>query len=246
MVCEWCWLGTMEYAAAWTLQERLAGDVALGVRPPMLLLLEHPHTYTLGRRANKANLLWNDEQRARMGVRVFEVDRGGDITYHGPGQLVGYPILALAPPGWLGSRLPQADFIGYVRKLEALLITTLAGFGIAAGTIAGKTGVWVSPTSDGSADGWDPSAISPGKIASIGVKIDVKGISRHGFALNIAPDRVYWDGIIPCGLEGVSMVSMADFIHPEPPTAKVAGVLALQFGSVFNATMKEISVPDLS
>ena len=127
-VCEVIRLGLAPYREAWALQAHLAGEIAAGKRAPILLLLEHPHTFTFGRRGNPANLLWNDTELARKGVEVHWVDRGGDVTYHGPGQLVGYPLLPLAPIGWMAGeqRIPRADYVSYLRKLEEALILALA------------------------------------------------------------------------------------------------------------------------
>ena len=128
-------LGVIEYETAWRLQEKLAGEIAAGERPPTLLLLEHPHTYTFGRRGNIENLLWDEAELASRGIALHWVDRGGDVTYHGPGQLVGYPCCKLSANGLhrdpaSGSpRLPQADYVGYVRKLEQALILGLACLG---------------------------------------------------------------------------------------------------------------------
>ena len=145
------WLGQIDYHRAWDLQSRLAAQIAAGTQPPTLLLLEHPHTYTIGRRGGQDHILWDVNQRTQAGVTVVEVDRGGDITYHGPGQLVGYPLLPLASPGWQGERLPQADFVGYLRRLEDVLIQTLAAFGLLAERRAGLTGVWLPPETRGHA-----------------------------------------------------------------------------------------------
>jgi len=219
------WLGQMAYLPAWQLQDQLALEIAAGKRPPTLLLLEHPHTYTIGRRGQAGNLLWDQARLEARSIKVYDVDRGGDITYHGPGQLVGYPLLPLAPGDWGQQRIPQADFVGYVRRLETALINALAGFGLKAMVRAGLTGVWVE----------GPPA---GKIASIGVKVDSHGISRHGFALNIAPDRSYWEGIVPCGLAGVAMVALEDYLQPVPDTASIAPAVAGAIGQVFDYTLK--------
>ena len=227
-------LGKVDYEAALKLQEQLAARVARGDAPPTLLLLEHPHTFTLGRRASLENLLWDQDELDRRGVSIHWVDRGGDITYHGPGQLVGYPILPLARPGWQGDRLPQSDFVGYLRKLEETLIQTLLSWNIVSGQVAGKTGVWIQPDMASRCPRCDPAKLkSPAKIASIGVKIDVKGVSRHGFALNIDPDPAYWQGIVPCGLSGVTMISLADLLGEAPPMTDVMDKVELAFRDVF-------------
>ncbi len=231
-------LGLTPYDEAWRLQERLASAIAAGQCPPTLLLLEHPHVFTLGRRATGENLLWDEEVRAQKEVEVRWVDRGGDITYHGPGQLVGYPLIPLAPLGWQENRLPEADFVGYVRKLEEMLIGTLASFGLAAIQRPGLTGVWIAPEEIRRCR---PSLSiqqnAPAKIASIGVKIDVHGVTRHGFALNVAPDMSYWQGIIPCGLDGVTMISMSELVQPPPAMNEVIECVIGSFNRVFGYQM---------
>lgn len=232
-------LGTVDYAAAWKLQEQTAGDVGRGERPPTLFLLQHPHTFTLGRSAHAENLLWDPAELDRRGVTVHWVDRGGDITYHGPGQLVGYPILPLASPGWQGKRLPQIDFIGYLRCLEETLILALLKWGIVAGQVKGKTGVWIQPDMASRCPRCDPAKLkTPAKIASIGVKVDVHGVTRHGFALNIDPDPDYWQGIVPCGLPGVTMINLADLLGDPPPMDAVMDAVEETFGQVFGYRMQ--------
>jgi lipoate-protein ligase B len=239
---EWQWLGRVEYAEAWALQEQLAGEIAAGKRPATLLLLEHPHTYTFGRRGQAAHLLWDEATLAQKGVNVHWVDRGGDVTYHGPGQLVGYPLIPLAPPDWQAqangadaAHIPQTDFVGYVRKLEDTLIVTLSRYGLAAGQRPGLTGVWMPANAWAKCPRCDPRLKpAPVKIASIGVKVDARGISRHGFALNVDPDMSYWDGIIACGLDGVTMAAMADFLDPVPSLKEIAQVYARAFAEVFS------------
>ncbi|OGO66535.1 MAG: lipoyl(octanoyl) transferase [Chloroflexi bacterium RBG_19FT_COMBO_50_10] len=216
-------LGLMPYQQAWDLQAQLAGQVAAGEIPATLLLLQHPHTITFGRSGKAANLLWSEAELKQRGIEVFWVDRGGDITYHGPGQLVGYPLLplnidGLVPPPQPGSpHLPQADYIGYLRKLEQVLILALHQFGVQAERIKNLTGVWVNQS----------------KIAAIGVKVDARGISRHGFALNVAPDMSFWDAIIGCGLEGYSVTSLADLIPDPPPMQQVIHAVVSAFSQVF-------------
>ena len=143
-------LGLVDYEKAWKLQDEYAAEIAAGMRPPTLLLLEHPHVYTFGRRGQAENLLWNEAELRDKNVAVHWVDRGGDVTYHGPGQLVGYPIIPLSPipspPSPLPEgegRIPDADYVGYVRRLEKTLIVALARLGVVAGQRSGKTGVWV-------------------------------------------------------------------------------------------------------
>jgi len=211
-------LGLIEYETAWRLQDEYAAEIAKGIRPPTLLLLEHPHVYTFGRKGHAENLLWGEEQLKQKGISIHWVDRGGDVTYHGPGQLVGYPLL---PLGKLDTenKLPEADYVGYVRKLEKTLITALSRLGVESGQRSGLTGVWIQKK-------------KPAKIAAIGVKVDVRGVSRHGFALNVNPDMEYWDGIIACGLSE-PVVSLAKLIDPTPSMAKVKEEVIAAFCEVF-------------
>lgn len=200
--------GLMEYQAAWDLQNRLAAEIAKNSRPPTLLLVEHPHTFTFGRKGEAAHLLWDETELTRRGIRVHWVDRGGDVTYHGPGQLVGYPLLKLA----------DNNHVGYVRKLEKTLILALAQMGLVAGQVSGLSGVWIQPEIASRCPRCTPAQRGkPAKIAAIGVKVDAHNVTRHGFALNVEPQMEYFNGIIPCGIAGYGVVSMAELL-PEPPS----------------------------
>jgi lipoate-protein ligase B len=239
VVCQVRRLGTIPYVQAWGLQNELATEIAQGIRPPTLLLLEHPHTYTFGRRGQASNLLWDEAELARRGVEVHWVDRGGDVTYHGPGQLVGYPLLPLGKLDPSG-RLPQTDFVGHLRRIEDALIRAVSRFGLVTGQITGLTGVWIQPDVASRCVHCPPAARrKPSKLASIGVKIDVNGVSRHGLALNVDPDMSYWDGIVPCGLSEYSMVSLADLLEPAPSMESVIEAVIDGFGSAFGMTMVE-------
>jgi len=224
-------LGLMPYQPAWDIQIQLAGQVAAGEIPPTLLLLEHPHTFTFGRRGQAANLLWSESELKRRGVEVYWVDRGGDVTYHGPGQLVGYPLVPLNINGLVASTpadsstLPQADYIGYLRKLEQVLIQALHHFGVKGERIKNLTGVWVNGS----------------KIAAIGVKVDSHGITRHGFALNVAPDMSFWDGIIGCGLSGYSVTSLAILLSSPPSMQQVIQAVVAAFEDVFEVACQLVS-----
>ncbi len=225
-------LGLIEYETAWKLQDEYAAQIAVGDRHPTLLLLEHPHVYTFGRRGHAENLLWGEEQLKQKRIAVHWVDRGGDVTSHGPGQLVGYPLL---PLGQVNSenKIPQADYVGYVRKLEKTLIAALARLGVAAGQRSGLTGVWVQPDVHSRCTRCKPvDRQKPAKIAAIGVKVDARGISRHGFALNVIADMDYWDGIIACGLSE-PVVSLADLVSPVPSMEKVKAEVLSAFREVF-------------
>src|SRR5258708_7776688 len=251
-VCDVIDLGLIEYQAAWKLQETYALEIANGVRPPTLLLVEHPHVYTFGRSGHNENLLWSQEELARRGAAVHWVDRGGDVTYHGPGQLVGYPLIPLGkveapenpnsaaePAGMTSTRIPIADYVGYLRQLEKVLIVSLARLGLGAGQLPGLTGVWVQPdVYSRCARCRSEDRARPAKIAAIGVKVDVNGISRHGFALNVSPDMAYWDGIIACGLSDYPVVSLADLFPQVPDMQRVKLEIIRGFGEVFHHEMK--------
>ena len=171
--------GLVEYEVALAIQRRIHGDVSSGARPNTLLLLEHPAVYTAGKRTL-------DEERPHNGAPVIDVDRGGKITWHGPGQLVGYPIVRLQNPH---------ELVGFVRELEAGLINVCQDFGITGQRIAGRSGVWVCDEQ------------GERKIAAIGIRV-ASGTSMHGFALNVAPDLSAFSAIIPCGIADAQVTSM--------------------------------------
>ncbi len=177
----------MPYREAWDLQYYLHSLRHEGKIEDTLLLLEHPHTYTLGKTADKANLVGSEDYLKEKGIEVFDIDRGGDITYHGPGQLVGYPIIDLQK--W------KPDTHLYLRTLEEMMIELLVGYGIEAGRKEAYTGVW----------------IGDGKIAAIGIKIS-RWITMHGFAFNINTDLNLFNGIIPCGIKDKSVTSLAELL----------------------------------
>ncbi len=238
-------LGCVPYERAWALQDKLAAEIGAGEHPPALLLLEHPHTFTFGRRGRIENLIWDEAELSRRGVKVHWVDRGGDVTYHGPGQLVGYPLLPLARASALVAgvdgqkpHLPHMDYVGYLRKLEQIIILALSKFGVAAAQIPGLTGVWVRAEGRKRAvDQTSDSGNPPAKIAAIGVKVDARGISRHGFALNVDPDMTFWDGIVGCGLEGFPAMSLAALRQPAPEMQEVEDAIIRAFSQVFGYRM---------
>ena len=239
MFCEVLDLGLIEYERAWKLQDQYAVEIAEGKRPPTLLLLEHPHVYTFGRRGKQENLLWGESQLKEKGIAIHWVDRGGDVTYHGPGQLVGYPLIPLTPTPMGEERIPQADYVGYVRKLEETLIVALARLGLAAGQRSGLTGVWIQADVHSRCPRCKPEdRQKPAKIAAIGVKVDARGVSRHGFALNMNPDMDYWEGIIACGLQGEPIVSIADLLESPPSMERVKRDVAIAFSEVFDLEVK--------
>jgi lipoyl(octanoyl) transferase len=244
MICEILDLGLIEYEQAWKLQDEYAAEIAEGKRLPTLLLLEHPHVYTFGRKGRAENLLWGEEQLKQKGIAVHWVDRGGDVTYHGPGQLVGYPLLPLVPLGPDRSQVEssdlednsvrpvRSDYVGYIRKLEKTLIVALARFGVVAGQRSGLTGVWVQADVHSHCVRCKPEdREKSAKIAAIGVKVDARGVSRHGFALNVNPDMEYWDGIIACGLSE-PVVSLADLLSVAPSMENVKREIISAFHEV--------------
>lgn len=259
MVYEVLELGLIEYERAWKLQDQYASEIAEGKRLPTLLLLEHPHVYTFGRRGKQENLLWGESQLKEKGIAIHWVDRGGDVTYHGPGQLIGYPLMPLKPlmplsrsraqrsegSGEDHIRIPDTDYVGYVRKLEETLIVALARLGIVAGQRPGLTGVWVQAdvhSRCASRRCKPEDRQKPAKIAAIGVKVDVRGISRHGFALNVNPDMDYWEGIIACGLQDEPIVSLADLLENPPSMERVKQEVITAFSEVFDFEVTEYRI----
>jgi len=205
-------LGRIDYASALQLQKQLEADRKQGLISDQLLLLEHPHVITLGRNGHLENLLAGDDVMARAGISFFPTDRGGDVTYHGPGQLVGYPILDLRD--W------NRDVGAYVRALEESIILTLADYGIEAGRIPKLTGVWVGER----------------KIAAIGVHLS-RWVTSHGFALNVATDLSYFQYIVPCGLTK-PVTSMAA-LGVRASLEEVAARYAAHFANIFDCALVE-------
>jgi lipoyl(octanoyl) transferase len=192
------WLGRISYGDAWALQRRLFEEVVRGDSPNRFLLCEHPDVITLGRNSrNDANLQFSREQLAEMGYEVFDVDRGGDVTYHGPGQLVGYPIVRLADF--------REDLGWYMRSLEELIIRGIGHYGIGAGRKEGMTGVWTGER----------------KICAIGVRAS-RWVTMHGFALNVTTDLRRFDAIVPCGITDFAVTSIQAETGASPSLPEVA------------------------
>jgi lipoyl(octanoyl) transferase len=217
-------LGTMSYGPALDLQREMARARIEGrLEEDMLLLVEHPPVVTLGRGSRDAHLLASPELLAARGVERFEVERGGDVTFHGPGQLVGYPIIDL--------KRHRQDLHWYLRQVEEALIGALARYGLAGERNAGFTGVWTR-----GGDAATPTA-RPRKIASIGVHAR-DWVTWHGFALNVSTDLSYFDFMVPCGIPGVEMTSLArELGRDDLAVAGVAKDVAEAFGSVFGLTI---------
>lgn len=224
-------LGTVDYATGLRLQQRLVELRKEGRIGDVLLLLEHTPVITLGRNAKAANVLASPEQLAERGVEVSECDRGGDVTFHGPGQLVGYPIFDLrAFPSADGKR-KTLGVIEYVRRLEEVMIRTCADFGIPTKRIAGLTGVWTDSSRGASRD---PVFPPEAKIAALGVHIS-RGVTSHGFALNVSTDLDYFNLIIPCGITSKPVTSIEKELAKEVPLQDVAHSISRNFGQVFSS-----------
>jgi lipoyl(octanoyl) transferase len=226
------YLGRVEYDEGLHLQAEIAELVAEGRLPNVLLLLEHPPVLTLGRNAKRSNILASDQLLAKRGVTVHEINRGGDVTYHGPGQLVGYPIFDLRTlRNSSGGRMGPVDF---VRGMEEALIRLCGDFGVQAGRISGLTGVWCP--AGGSLLVEDSQPGPERKIAAIGIHV-ARGITSHGFAFNVTTDLNDFRLIIPCGIPDHPVTSLEKEIHPPvklPTLEKVAHQAAQLFGQVFS------------
>ena len=217
-ICGARWLGRMGYLEAWRLQQTLAEERALGLAPDVLLLLEHPPTYTIGRGGDDGAFLTAPAALEEMGAAVHHVDRGGRVTFHGPGQLVGYPIIDLSE--W------RTDVHAYLRALEDVLILTLADFGLGAGRKPGYTGVWMGDE----------------KIGAIGVKVS-RWVTTHGFALNVTCELDWFGHIVPCGLRGTRVTSIERAVGGRPPLRVVVERAAEHFGRVFGRRMVWLLAP---
>ena len=211
--------GLVEYDAANNEMHALAERRLAGEAEDTLILLEHPPVFTAGRRWKPDHIVWTEERIAAAGAELRFIDRGGSLTFHGPGQLVGYPILDLTRHG--------KDLHRYLRRLEEVLIRTLHRYGIRGERSAGQTGVWVHGA----------------KIASIGVHVS-RWVSRHGLALNVSPDLSAFDLIVPCGLSGIRMTSMAALLKRQVPVQAVAEAVAEQFALVFDCAVQWRSSPE--
>lgn len=205
------------YLEAWRLQHRLLAARQAGLIPDTLVLVEHPHVYTLGRKAVPEHLLFSAAELAERGVETYWVDRGGDITYHGPGQIVGYVICDLRQRG--------LDAHGYLRAVEEVLLQALAAYGIAGRRDPEYTGMWVADE----------------KVGAIGVRVS-RGVSMHGFALNLNPDLSLFDGIVPCGIRDRGVTSLARVLGDAPETEAVRVVLMTALQRVFGGEARRVTL----
>ncbi len=220
--CEARYLGRMPYAEALALQQSLHDARKRDEAPDTLLLLEHPPVITLGRGAKRANVLADENTRQQRDVELFETGRGGDVTYHGPGQLVGYPIINLAPD--------RQDVRRYVQDLQEVLVRTARDFGVTAEPRGGEfVGVWVGDQ----------------KLAAIGIRIS-RWVTMHGFAFNVTTDLSYFDLIVPCGIKsdgGHGVTSLHQLTGKQFALQEVAARVTAHFGEVFNRSMSIVSLP---
>jgi lipoyl(octanoyl) transferase len=211
--------GILPYEEARELQLTLQGQRQRDEVPDVLLLLEHPPVYTRGRRSTPEELPMGREWYEAQGIEVRDTDRGGRVTYHGPGQLVAYPIVSLRPYG--------DDVHEYVRRLERVMVEALAAHGVEAGVVDGLTGVWTDPTGAGRR-----------KIGSIGVHVS-RGVTTHGLAVNVSNDLQPFEWIVPCGIEGVAMTSLSRELGAEQDLGAFADTLVARFAEIYGRTPVE-------
>jgi lipoyl(octanoyl) transferase len=211
--------GTVPYLVAWGWQRELAERRAAGDVGDVVLLLEHPRVYTLGRRADDTNLVFDEAERQRRGIELHRIDRGGDVTYHGPGQLVGYPI-------W---RLDGPRVVDHVRALEELNLRVLAGFGVEADRETGFSGVWVGDA----------------KVTAIGVHVSARYVTTHGWATNVSSDLDDFTGIVPCGITDKRVASLASLGVPEATVDRVADATEHHLEDLFATTVRHATPAEL-
>lgn len=213
-------LGLEPYNQALDLQHRLVAARREGRIEDVFILLEHPPVITLGRRGDESNIVASRELLALLGIEVHRVERGGDVTYHGPGQLLGYPILDL--------RKYRQDVGWYMHSLEEVLIRALSDFGVEASRLEGRIGVWVGDKN----------------IAALGARIE-EWITYHGFALNVSPDLSHFDLIIPCGYKGIGVTSMEEVLGEAPEMREVRRSVAQRFSEVFGVEIRQAALEEL-
>ena len=213
-------LGRLDYAAALALQQQVSALRQQESIGDVLLLVEHPPVLTLGRNAHRQHVVASDELLARRGISLFETNRGGDVTYHGPGQLVGYPILHLR------GFTPSLGIVEYLRKLEEVLIRACADYGVLTQRAPGRAGVWTMPG----------GAVAEKKIAALGVHV-ARGVTTHGFALNVTTDLNDFELIVPCGIRDRGVTSIEAEVDSAPSLGQVANSVSRHFGRVFGRQM---------
>jgi lipoyl(octanoyl) transferase len=247
-------LGTLDYATGLRLQQKLVQLRKDGLVDDVLLLLEHAPVITLGRNAKAANVIASREQLAERGVEVFECDRGGDVTFHGPAQIVGYPIFDLRSFTSTDGKRKTLGAVEFVRRLEEVLIRTCADFRISAKRISDLTGVWTNPEFSDTHVGTAAPAVqrtearerdkpTEAKIAALGIHIS-RGVTSHGFALNVNTDLNYFDLIVPCGITSKPVTSMAKELGQNLSLQEVAHSISRNFGTVFESQMRWLETLD--
>jgi lipoyl(octanoyl) transferase len=236
-------LGLIGYAEAYALQKRIVAARKADAIEDVFLLCEHPHVITQGRNGKREHLLVSEHVLLQKGVEFYETSRGGDVTYHGPGQIVGYPILNLGEI--------RRDVVWYVRMLEEIMIRTTAEFGITAMRVTGKTGIWVEVAEAVSSlatrlpavAGHSPLATSE-KLGAIGVHIS-RWVTSHGFAYNVSTDLRFFDLIVPCGIADRKATSLEKLLGHSVNVSEAAPRIAKHLGELFGLEMKEISKKEL-
>lgn len=213
-------LGTISYQEAWDLQHRIHEAKQAGLSADVLLLLEHPHVFTLGKNARKENILVSETVLRDQGIDCVSIERGGDVTYHGPGQLLGYPIFFL--------EALKLRVVEFVDKLEEVMIRVLASYGLPAQRSALNRGVWVKEA----------------KLGFVGIAVR-RGITLHGFALNVAPKLSYYEMIHSCGLKGVRIVSLSSLLRRSIPMEEVKKKIIDSFEEVFDLKTEQVPLTDL-
>lgn len=241
-ICHPQWLGQIEYGAALSLQKELVARRAANEIPNTLLLLEHPHTYTVGIDGHREHLLVNEEELARLNVAFHRVDRGGSVTYHGPGQLVCYPILKLNGPG--------QGYHHYLKLLESVIIRALADFKVRAFRGRGQPGVWVF-TGNASPNGsqlLQSDHYHMAQIAAVGVKLDQNHVTSHGFSININPDLNFFNLIVPCGVHGCRVTSLAEVLNQPVEVSSALEPVIQSFCQIFEMELVPtvIKIPELA
>jgi len=237
-------LGLIGYAEAWELQKRVVAARKAGAIEDVLLFCEHPHVITLGRSGKRANLLASESVLRQKGVEYFETSRGGDITYHGPGQIVGYPILHLGAI--------KRDVVWYVRMLEEAMIRVSAELGIVARREVGKTGIWVDMEKRESStslpalgtDSSEGKTESAEKLAAIGVHIS-RWVTSHGFAYNVATDLRYFEMIVPCGIAERKATSLEKLLRRRVELEEVKPLMGRQLGEIFGLEVRVAQLSEL-
>ena len=231
--------GRVAYEAARAAQKRLEAARQAGEVPDVLLLLEHPPVYTKGRRSTADELPMGEDWYRLRGIEVRETDRGGRVTYHGPGQLVGYPIVSLKPYG--------GDVHDYIRRMERMIIAALADWGVRGGVIDGLTGVWTDGTQPdaGVSEGTGLAAPEAKKIGSIGVHVN-RGVTTHGFAINVDNDLEPFEWIVPCGIEACRMTSLARELAEPQDLDEFATAVADRFAEIYGRAAVEVDAGELA